>query len=62
MTDLILRRPEVSERTGLARSTLYQRIKEGKFPAPVQLGVRAVGWRESDVAKWIETRPVRGDA
>ena len=52
----ILRRQQVQQRTGLSRSTLYQYIKDGGFPAPVQLGPRAVGWLESDVSDWISAR------
>lgn len=52
----ILRLPQVLLRTGLARSTLYQYIKDGEFPGQVQLGPRAVGWLESDVSDWIAAR------
>ncbi|MEM1149947.1 MAG: AlpA family transcriptional regulator [Pseudomonadota bacterium] len=56
-TDRILRRPEVEALTGLARSTLYLHIKQGRFPSPVQIGPRAVGWRHSAVAAWLAERP-----
>jgi len=52
----ILRRKQVELRTGLARSTIYQYIKDGVFPKPVQLGPRAVGWIESEVSAWISAR------
>lgn len=52
----ILRRPQVEQRTGLSRSTLYQYIKDGDFPKPVRLGLRAVGWLESDIGAWIAAR------
>jgi len=52
----ILRRRQVEQRTGLARSTLYQYIEDGDFPPPVQLGLRAVGWLESDISAWIAAR------
>ena len=52
----ILRRPQVEQRTGLSRSTLYQYIKDGDFPKPVRLGPRAVGWLESDISAWIAAR------
>ena len=52
----ILRRHQVQQRTGLSRSTLYQYIKDGEFPASVQLGPRAVGWLESDICDWITER------
>jgi prophage regulatory protein len=52
----ILRRKQVESRTGLARSTIYQYIKDGAFPKPVPLGPRAVGWIESEVSEWIQAR------
>ncbi len=52
----ILRRPRVQQRTGLSRSTLYQYIRDGEFPASISLGPRAVGWLESDVSDWIAAR------
>lgn len=56
MPDRIMRRPEVEVVTALSRSTLYSMIAEGTFPKPVRLGKRAVGWPESVVAKWLESR------
>lgn len=52
----ILRLKQAKERTGLSRSTLYALIKEGKFPTPIALGARAVGWLSSDIDAWIEAR------
>jgi prophage regulatory protein len=49
----ILRLPIVLDRTGLSRSTVYLRVSEGKFPRPVSLGARAVGWIETEVEEWI---------
>jgi prophage regulatory protein len=49
----ILRLPNVLDRTGLSRSTVYQRVTEGRFPRPVSLGTRAVGWIETEVEEWI---------
>ena len=60
----ILRRKQVQTRTGLARSTMYQQIQDGKFPRPISLGPRAVGWLESEISDWIaeRVRIARGDA
>ena len=59
----ILRLPEVQRRTGLSRSTIYVRLDQGRFPKPVSLGARAVGWIESEVDEWIRERIAesRGD-
>ena len=52
----ILRLPEVQARTGLSRSTIYMRLELGRFPRPVSLGARAVGWIESEIDEWIRER------
>ena len=51
-------------RTGLSRSKIYVRLDEGRFPQPVSLGGRAVGWVESEVDEWMRERIAasRGDA
>lgn len=53
----ILRLPDVMRLTGLGRSTIYRLLAAGQFPSPVQLSVRAVGWRRSDVYNWTAERP-----
>lgn len=53
----LIRLPETLNRTGLSRARLYALIKEGKFPVPLRLGARAVGWRSDEVAAWIDSRP-----
>ena len=56
----ILRRPEVERMSGLSCSTIYEKVANGTFPAPVRLGAKAVGWREDEVLAWIESRPRAG--
>lgn len=53
MQTTILRLPEVKARTGLSRSTIYARIAEDRFPKPVSLGGRAVGWIDAEVQQWL---------
>ena len=50
----IVRRDEVSQLTGLARATIYKKVKERSFPPPIRLGARAVGWRMSDIVTWLQ--------
>lgn len=49
----ILRRKQVQARVGLSRSSIYAAIAVGTFPRPVALGVRSVGWVETEVDQWI---------
>ena len=53
MTIKILRLPEVVDRTGLSRSTIYEMIKSDRFPKQTRIGVRAVGWKIEDIEGWI---------
>lgn len=54
----ILRRREVEQRTGLSRTSLYERIAAGAFPRPVNLGGgQSVGWYEHEVEAWIAALP-----
>lgn len=55
----ILRLPQVRARTGLSRSALYERIREGSFPRQIPLGPRSVGWLEADIEAWIEKQVAR---
>jgi len=56
VSNRILRMAELKVRIGLSRSTIYEAINQGNFPASISLGARAVGWLESDVDKWLENR------
>jgi len=52
----ILRLKEVTNLTGLSRSTLYDRITQGAFPESISLGGNTVGWVEHEVIDWIQDR------
>lgn len=51
--DRFLRLNEVLHVTGLARNTVYRRIREGTFPTQVRIGPNSVAWRQSAIAKWM---------
>lgn len=57
MCDKILRLNEVKALSGLSRSTIYAEIAKGNFPKQIQLtGARSVGWYESAINQWVESR------
>lgn len=56
MSQRLLRLPEVIRRVGYSRPSIYRKIDRTEFPAPVQLGGRAVAWLESEIDAWIESR------
>jgi prophage regulatory protein len=51
--DRIIRLRTVLARSGLSRSTIYRKIAEGTFPAPLKISVNGTGWHESDINRWI---------
>jgi prophage regulatory protein len=66
MPESLLRLPQVLERTGLRRASLYAKIKQNQFPEPIPLGVggRTVAWIDREVQSWIDERiaAARGSA
>jgi prophage regulatory protein len=50
------KRKQVEARTGLSRSTIYQLVGEGAFPAPISLSAHSVGWLSHEVDEWIAER------
>jgi prophage regulatory protein len=57
----IIRKREVTRRTGYSGTTIWREEKADRFPQRVQLSERAVGWYEDEVDAWIRAR-VRGRA
>ena len=42
----------------LSRATIWRKVKDGKFPQPVRIGVRGIRWRRADIDQWIASLPV----
>lgn len=53
MSTNVLRLPQLLKKVGLSRSAIYAAISEQRFPPPVRLGIRAVGWLEEEVEAWV---------
>lgn len=45
---------DVMRITALSRSTIYRRVAEGRFPAPVHLGGRASAWPCASLQLWVD--------
>ena len=50
----VIRRDEVLKLVPISVSGLYQKISDGEFPRPVKLGLRAVGWKKTEVLQYLE--------
>ena len=49
---------EVRALTTYTPQHIYRLERAGKFPNRVRIGPNRVGWRQADVLKWLESRPV----
>ena len=52
-----LRQGEVLDRTGLGRTTVWRKEREGTFPKRRRITGSTIGWLESEIDEWIEARP-----
>ena len=61
MPHRFLRLPEVKQRVGLSRSSIYLRITQGTFVTPIRLGPNSVAWLEEDIDRWMAERMAGAD-
>lgn len=54
----LIRLKDVMSKTGLPRSTIYHRMKGGRFPLNVSIGERTVAWVEQEIIDWINSNLV----
>ena len=50
----VIRRDEVLKLVPISVSGLHQKISDGQFPRPIKLGRRAVGWKKSEVLRYLK--------
>jgi len=46
----------VLEMTGMGKTFICDRMKDGTFPKQIQLGSRSVVWNDQKVIKWMEAQ------
>lgn len=53
LSDRLIDVDTAAEKSGMCRSYLYARMRQGKFPSPAIQSARFTRWRLSDVQAWI---------
>jgi len=53
----ILNSNEVVKKIGLSKVTIWRRERDGSFPKRINLSERRVGWVESEIDDWVDSRP-----
>lgn len=52
----IFRMKELCQTYGLSRSTIYRLIEAGRFPKPIKISAKAVGWISTELDEWLANR------
>ncbi len=55
----VVRVPEAEQRTGLCRTSLWRLEKAGEFPARRAITGTTIGWLDSELTAWLQSRPVK---
>lgn len=56
MPQSLIRLPDVQRRTGYSKAWIYRLMSQGKFPASVKIGTRAIAFVESEIDDWVNQR------
>jgi prophage regulatory protein len=48
-TVTLLRKPQVLARTGIPKSSWDRGVRQGRYPKPVKIGVRAIAWTSTSI-------------
>jgi len=56
----IIRSKEAMDLLGLAKSSFYDRVKQGLLPSSISLGGRSTGWVDNEVRTVLRAM-IRGD-
>ena len=56
ITVKVIRLPQVEEKVGLSRASIWRLIAAGHLPKPIKISARASGWIESEIDEFIQRR------
>ncbi|MMZ42890.1 Prophage CP4-57 regulatory protein (AlpA) [compost metagenome] len=56
MSESLIRLPKVQRKTGYSKAWIYRLMSQGKFPASVKIGTRAIAFVESEIDDWVNQR------
>jgi prophage regulatory protein len=53
-TDKLVPLKHVLATTGLSRSTVYRRSRDGNFPSPYLISSGSIRWKDSELQAWLD--------
>jgi prophage regulatory protein len=58
----VLRLPDVQNKIGIRRDSIYRSAREGWLPRPIKLTERCSGWFEDEIDQWLTERAAQRTA
>ncbi len=55
--EMLLTRRQVEEKCGISTSSIYRLLAAKQFPEPIRISARGIRWPESELQRWLESRP-----
>ena len=52
----------VTDKTGLAASSIWRLARQGQFPTPVKLSPGCTAWFEHEIDAWLDAKSLERDA
>jgi prophage regulatory protein len=53
MSAAYIRINQLIQRLPISKASIWRKVKQGTFPAPVKLSVGITAWRTADIANWL---------
>ena len=60
MEDHFLSKKQVCALVCKGPTTIWRDVKQGRFPAPKQIGKLRVAWLASSIKEWMDSQPTVG--
>ncbi len=54
MVEKLLRFPTIRGITGLSRTTIWRKERDGTFPRHKKISAQCVGWLNSEIMTWLQ--------
>jgi prophage regulatory protein len=53
----LLRIASVMDVTSLSKASIYRKVADHSFPAPLKIGKSRVAWKQSAISEWMAKQP-----
>jgi prophage regulatory protein len=59
--DYILRPTQLAHKLGVSQPTIWRMEKKGLLPPRKKIGLRSIGWLNSEIDAWLQNSGTKGE-